>query len=89
MRKSLYLGAVLLLAMVFCGSNIFAEDVVNLRVYNYLDMSSAVAQTELDQIWGAFQKANPNIKIDLENQFNEPFHQKIQGYISGCFEFNI
>lgn len=82
MRKSLYLGAILLLAMVFCGSNIFAEDVVNLRVYNYLDMSSAVAQTELDQIWGAFQKANPNIKIDLENQFNEPFHQKLQGYIA-------
>lgn len=82
MKKGLYLALVLLTLMTCFLSNIFADDVVTLNVYNYLDMSSAVAQTELDQIWGAFEKVNPNIKLNLENQFNEPFHQKLQGYIA-------
>lgn len=82
MKKGFCLVLVLLAVALYTISPIFADDAVTLKVYNYLDMSSPMADSELNQIWGAFEKANPNIKLEIEHQFNEPFHQKLQGYIA-------
>jgi raffinose/stachyose/melibiose transport system substrate-binding protein len=80
MKKGLSLALVFVLVMVCSLSTIFAEDTVTLKVLNYMDLSSPGAQTEINQIWGDFEKANPNIKIEREDLFNEPFHQKTEAY---------
>lgn len=81
MRKGL---AVILIAVLACTflSSIFAEEVVTLKVLNYLDLTYAGADREVKDIWVAFEKANPNIKVEREDLFNEPFHQKTQAYVA-------
>ncbi len=58
------------------------EEVVTLRVLNYLDASQANSEREIKEIWGEFEKQYPNIKIEREDLFNEPFHQKTSAYIA-------
>ncbi|MDR3130488.1 MAG: extracellular solute-binding protein [Treponema sp.] len=56
------------------------EGTVELRVLNYLDMTFANSQEEITEVWDAFSKANPDIKVIREDLFNEPFHQKVEAY---------
>jgi ABC-type sugar transport system, periplasmic component len=81
LKKNLWLALTLVAIMVFSLSTIFADDTVTLKVYDYLDLSSPTAATQT-AYWKTFEEANPNIKLDIEYQFNEPFHQKLQGYIA-------
>jgi raffinose/stachyose/melibiose transport system substrate-binding protein len=57
-----------------------AEEVIELRVLNYLDMTSPNSMEESKVIWEAFETAHPNIKLVMENEFNEPFHQATEAY---------
>ncbi|MHB9295489.1 ABC transporter substrate-binding protein [Pillotina sp. SPG140] len=84
MKKCCTVMVVLLIAV----STLFAEGQedtnasgqVELRVLNYLDLTSANSVQELTAVWGAFEKAHPNIKIVREDLFNEPFHNKTEAY---------
>jgi raffinose/stachyose/melibiose transport system substrate-binding protein len=58
------------------------SEVVTLKVLNYLDASQANSEREINEIWGEFAKRYPNIKIEREDLFNEPFHQKTSAYIA-------
>jgi raffinose/stachyose/melibiose transport system substrate-binding protein len=60
------------------GASVSGE--VTLRVLNYYDMTSPNAVAEIERIWDAFAKNNPNIIIDREDLFGEPFHQKTEAY---------
>jgi len=52
-----------------------------LKVLYYIDATQA--GYDVDQaIWAKFQKDNPDIKLEKEELFNEPFHQKMQAYIA-------
>jgi raffinose/stachyose/melibiose transport system substrate-binding protein len=52
-----------------------------LKVLYYIDATQA--GYDVDQaIWAKFEKDNPGIKIEKEELFNEPFHQKMQAYIA-------
>jgi raffinose/stachyose/melibiose transport system substrate-binding protein len=53
---------------------------VTVRVLNYLDLTSANSAATLANVWGAFEKSNPDIKIIREDLFNEPFHNKTEAY---------
>lgn len=57
-----------------------ASGKVRLRVLNYYDMTSPNAVAEIERIWDAFSKANPDIVIEREDLFGEPFHQKTEAY---------
>lgn len=57
-----------------------ADEVVELRVLNYRDMTSPNALQETSVVWEAFQAAHPNIKIVLQDEFNEPFHQATEAF---------
>lgn len=59
-----------------------AKEQITLTVLNYLDATSPNAERELEEIWGAFEKNNPDIKLVREDLFNEPFHQKTAAYIA-------
>lgn len=50
------------------------------RVLNYYDMTQPNAVAEIEVIWDAFAKNNPNITIEREDLFGEPFHQKTEAY---------
>lgn len=69
---------------LFLGNSLpaFAQEgeVITLRVLNYLDLSVAGATREQTEIWDAFAKAYPNIKIEREDLFDEAFHQKTEAY---------
>jgi len=52
-------------------------------VITVLDYQDATAPNSFDDnkyIWEAFEKAHPDIKIEREALFNEPFHQKTAVY---------
>ncbi|MDR1971332.1 MAG: extracellular solute-binding protein [Treponema sp.] len=53
---------------------------IELRVLNYMDLTVANAATSIAEIWEAFDKANPDIKVIREDLFNEPFHNKVEAY---------
>ena len=57
-----------------------AGETVELRVLNYRDMTSPNAMDETATVWDAFQKANPDIKLVIQDEFNEPFHQATEAY---------
>jgi raffinose/stachyose/melibiose transport system substrate-binding protein len=78
MKLSKKVLAVALFAVLAVGFT-FAEK-VTLKVLNYYDMTSANAADELVVIWEAFEKANPDIQLEREDLFNEPFHQKVEAY---------
>lgn len=56
-----------------------APEKVTLRVLNYADATTAGYAIE-KKIWDDFRAANPDIEIEYEELFNEPFHQKTEAY---------
>ena len=72
----------LLVSLLLMGIGAFAAEKspIVLRVLHYLDATSPGAHRELIEVWEAFEKANPDIKIVREDLFNEPFHQKTEIY---------
>jgi raffinose/stachyose/melibiose transport system substrate-binding protein len=54
--------------------------VITLRVLNYLDLSAANAMEEVNFVWDTFAANNPGIKVEREDEFNDPFHNKVEAY---------
>lgn len=82
-KLSLVIALAMLGALLFgvTGGSVSAEDeVITLTVLNYLDLTNPNAERDLVEVWGAFEKANPNIKIVREDLYLEPFHQKTAAY---------
>jgi raffinose/stachyose/melibiose transport system substrate-binding protein len=85
MMKKIFLLAVvfaLVVGTVFAAgdSQSKGRGQIELRVLNYLDMTSANSSDEVTRVWEAFEKANPDVKIIREDLFNEPFHNKVEAY---------
>ncbi|MDR0375667.1 MAG: extracellular solute-binding protein [Treponema sp.] len=53
---------------------------VMLRVLNYFDMTSANSVAAETEVWQKFKDAHPNIVIEREDLFNDPFHNKVEVY---------
>lgn len=76
----------LMLVLVLTPATLFAKGVeetaasgvVELSMYHYHDLADATATGQWKEILAGFEEANPNIKLDIEYQFNEPFHNKLQ-----------
>jgi raffinose/stachyose/melibiose transport system substrate-binding protein len=51
-----------------------------LRVVNYQDLTAPNVTVEMDKIWGAFERANPDIQIIREDLYNEAYHEKVAAY---------
>ncbi|MCL6613315.1 MAG: extracellular solute-binding protein [Firmicutes bacterium] len=73
----LVLAVAMIVAVFGAGA---AGEVITLRVLNYLDATAPGVEREINEIWGAFEKANPDIKIIREDLYQEPFHQKVEAY---------
>lgn len=87
-RKSVsMLLAVLTAASVFAGGgkDARAADAVSrvvLEVLNYADPAVANADSDQSRIWGDFAAANPDVALNREDLFNEPFHNKVEAYVA-------
>lgn len=82
-KSSSFLLASLLVAVVLFGGftqMAAAEETITLTVLNYFDLTAPGAERELEEIWGEFERRNPHIKIEREDLFLEPFHQKTEAY---------
>lgn len=70
-----------LLAAAFGAEAALAQgEQIELTVLNYLDATSPGAEREIEEIWNAFERNNPDIRIVREDLFLEPFHQKTEAY---------
>ena len=76
--SALVLAMIMVLAIGITSS--IAEEAVTLRVLNYRDMTSPNAMEETSIVWDAFQAAHPNIKLEIQDEFNDPFHQQTEAY---------
>jgi len=56
------------------------DDSVTLRVFYYLEATAPNAIADADLWFGTFEKDNPGVKIERENLFDEPFHDKLRTY---------
>ena len=72
-----YIVAILLIALAVSGA--FAQDKVTLTVMNYQQADQAGYPEDV-KIWQDFQAANPDITLNIEVLFNDPYHQKLQAY---------
>lgn len=59
-----------------------SEGPVTLKVMNYIDMSEPNSMNEVSMIWDKFNELHPEIKVEREDLFNEPFHQKVEAYVA-------
>jgi raffinose/stachyose/melibiose transport system substrate-binding protein len=49
-------------------------------VLNYADMTVANTASDQKWTWDTFRQRNPDVNLVIEDQFNEPFHQKTEAY---------
>lgn len=59
-----------------------AKEPVTLRVMNYIDMSEPNSMNEVKMVWDKFAQEHPEIVVEREDLFNEPFHQKVEAYVA-------
>jgi raffinose/stachyose/melibiose transport system substrate-binding protein len=78
MKKSFFLALALLLVV---GMSLSAER-TPLRFLYYIDASQA-GYVEDQAIWQKFRDRNPDIDLQMEILFNEPYHEKLGAYIAG------
>ncbi|MDP2791980.1 MAG: extracellular solute-binding protein [Rectinemataceae bacterium] len=69
------------IAIALVVSGVAAQGKVVLNVLNYQQADQAGYQEDV-AIWQKFQKDNPDITLNMEVLFNEPYHQKLQAYAS-------
>jgi len=71
--------AILCLMLALAAFGAFAQDKVTLNVFNYQQADQAGYKEDV-AIWEKFQKDNPDIVLNMEVLFNDPYHQKLQAY---------
>ncbi len=83
MRK----GLVTIFLILFATSIAFAagrsessasEGPITLRAYHYLDLTNDVTTTNWEELMAGWEASFPNIKLEFEYLFNEPYHDKLQ-----------
>lgn len=80
MKRVMSMTVLVLMAIVLImGCAKKEPDKLTLRVLNYADATTPGYEVE-KKIWDDFRAANPDINLEYEELFNEPFHQKTEAY---------
>jgi raffinose/stachyose/melibiose transport system substrate-binding protein len=53
---------------------------ITLKVFYYLEATAPNAIADANLWFSTFEKNNPDVKIERENLFDEPFHDKLRAY---------
>jgi len=59
-----------------------AQEQITLRVLEYFDATAPEAAARIEEVWNEFERRNPDIKIEREDLYLEPFHQKLAAYVA-------
>lgn len=88
-RRKLFLSLIIALisiATVFAGGSAEtaeAEDgTITLDVLYYRDASNTNSVHEDEVVWDYFEEQNPDIKLNIEELFGEPYVQKLEAYLA-------
>ncbi|MFO8043444.1 MAG: extracellular solute-binding protein, partial [Alkalispirochaeta sp.] len=54
------------------------DDVITLQVMHYLDLADNTSSGNFEELVDAFHAANPDIRLEFDYLFNEPYHNKLQ-----------
>ena len=74
---------VLALALLIAGSlSALAQEQIVLTVLEYFDATNPNAAREIEEVWNEFARRNPDIRIEKEDLYLEPFHQKLAAYVA-------
>jgi raffinose/stachyose/melibiose transport system substrate-binding protein len=79
MKKFLFFALVFALAMIVPLS--VMADKTPLRFFYYIDASQA-GYAEDQAVWQKFKDDNPDIDLQMEILFNNPYHEKLGAYIA-------
>jgi raffinose/stachyose/melibiose transport system substrate-binding protein len=82
MKKTMMVIGILLVlvsVMGFAGGKSDSSQ-VTLRVLYYLEATAPNAVADANLWFSTFEKNNPGVKIERENLFDEPFHDKTRAY---------
>jgi raffinose/stachyose/melibiose transport system substrate-binding protein len=84
MKKTLIIISILLVLISGVGFSGGANDSgkTKLKVLNYTDLTVANAAAFEKWMWESFLKDNPDVAIEKEDLFNDPFHDKTNAYIA-------
>jgi raffinose/stachyose/melibiose transport system substrate-binding protein len=56
------------------------EEKITLRMFYYLEATAPNAVADADLWFSTFEKDNPGVKIERENLFDDPYHDKLRAY---------
>jgi raffinose/stachyose/melibiose transport system substrate-binding protein len=76
--KKIFIVFLFIAAFIFCAT---AQDKVPLTFLYYIDATQAGYDIDV-AVWQKFRDENPDIDLQMEILFNEPFHQKVSAYIA-------
>jgi len=79
--KLRFVGTIILTALI--AGSVFAgggSDRQNLRVLYYLEASAPNAVADANLWFRTFERNNPGVRIERENLFDEPYHDKMRTY---------
>ncbi len=82
-RTFLLVLTALLLATPFVfaggdGEEAEGDDVITLTALGYVDLTNEITTTNWEELLAGWEEAQPNIKIEWEYLFGEPYHNKLQ-----------
>jgi len=83
MKKKFRIAGIILTALIVpavfsvCAKK---DDRLTLKVLFYLEATAPNAVADANKWFGDFEKDHPNIRIDRENLFDDPFHDKTRAY---------
>ena len=82
MRKVslLVLAGIILISTMAFASGMGDPNVTTLRVLYYLEASAPNAVADANLWFSTFERNNPGVKIERENLFDEPYHDKLRAY---------
>jgi len=56
------------------------DEKVTLRMFYYLEATAPNAVADADLWFSTFEKNNPGVKVERENLFDDPYHDKLRAY---------
>ena len=79
-KRLLSLALAMLMLVAFAAVGAAEEEVVELRVLYYVDLTSANAEDGIKIRFDDFEAEHPNIKIIREDLYTDAYHEKVEAY---------
>ena len=76
--KKVVTGILIVFAMLTSVQIVAAQEKITLQLFDYLDLTDAVSTETRKLIVAEYEKAYPNVTLEIEYLFDEAYHNKLQ-----------